>query len=359
MHPPRQGSKPQPPRLPTISTAVLPANATDTDTHSDSSRRRSNSRANPDFTRPGLESALHRRTNHPGAPARLNLASTHEPNSDGEPYPSIASVAFYSPSAPIPIPARPLPSSRPTTPLTGRAAKSAGFPFSHDDPSQKSPFGHSPSSGSSSKTISPARSQSPCMSPSVMSREQTPHRTQPSSPLSPAMPLSPLLPYTLDGRTSGRAGPRVQMPALPRLHPANFPSSHPPERGSSQRSHSRNPRHPLSHAQHKLYKYQRDLIANATRPSPPVALPTLPDLSPPRLHPLGSPGPVTPLTLEEKGDYLAAGAAGAAASPYQLGGRADGELVEKLIRQEHERTTRSAMRSDRHSPAISPAGGRG
>lgn len=316
---------------------------------------------NPDFTRPGLGSVLHRRANHPGAPARLDLAPTNEAVSDGETYPSIATVAFYSPSAPIPIPARPNPPSRPTTPLTGRAAEGAGFPFSKDTP-RKSPVGPStyaspsPSSGSSRKTTSPSRSYSPFMSPSMMPREQPSHRIQPSSPLSPTMPLSPLLPYALHGRVSNRAGPHLQIPALPRLHPANFQSSDLPEADSSQRNRTNNSRRQFSDARHKLHKYQRDLIANATRSSRPVASQALTDLPPPRLHPLGSPGPVTPLALEENGDYLAAGTA---ASSYRLAGSAENELVERFIRQEQERTNHSGMPSDRHSPAVSPAGGRG
>lgn len=87
-----------------------------------------------------------------------------------------------------------------------------------------------------------------------------------------------------------------------------------------------------------------------------MASQALTDLPPPRLHPLGSPGPVTPLALEEGGDYLAAGTA---ASSYRLGGSAENELVETFIRQERERMNPGGMHSDRPSPAVSPAGGRG
>jgi hypothetical protein len=61
--------------------------------------------------------------------------------------------------------------------------------------------------------------------------------------------------------------------------------------------------------------------------------------SAPRLDPLGSPGPVTPLALEEEGGYLAAGEMNGS-NGSMLGGQAGGpppELVEKLIQRESER----------------------
>lgn len=319
------------------------------------------SQPDSDFTRPGLGSVLHRRANRPGAPARLDLAPANEEASDGETYPSIATVAFYPPSAPIPIPARPTPPSRPTTPLTGRAAKGAGFPFSKDTP-RKSPVdpsthaSPSPQSDSSQKNTSPARSYSPFLSPSAMPREEASQRIQPPSPLSPMMPLSPLLPYAQHGRTSNRAGTHLRIPALPRLHPANFHSSDRSEGDASHRSRSNVSRQQFSDAQQKLHKYQRDLIAIATRPARPIGSQALTVLPPPRLHPLGSPGPVTPLALEENEDYLVAGAA---AASNRLDGGAQNELVERFIRQERERMNRGGMQSDRHSPAVSPAGGPG
>lgn len=322
--------------------------------------RASKSSTNPSFIRSGLGSLLHRRANHPEAPTRLHLAPTTEEVLDGETYPSIATVAFYSPSAPIPIPARPMPPSRPTTPLTGRAAKSAGFPFVKDTPrklpvEQPSYTSPSPPSDSSQKNTSPHSSHGSWTSPSTMPREQPSHRVQPSSPLSPPMPLSPLLPYAQNGRISNQRDTHLQIPALPRLHPANFRSADHPEVNFSPRSRSNASRYQFSAAQHKLHKYQRDLIAHVTRPARPIVSQAMTDLPPPRIHPLGSPGPVTPLALEGNGDYLAAGTA---ASPYQLGGRVKNELVETFIRRERERMNHGEMHSDGHSPAVSPAGGR-
>jgi len=50
----------------------------------------------------------------------------------------------------------------------------------------------------------------------------------------------------------------------------------------------------------------------------------------PRLAPLGSPGPVTPLELEQKEGYLLAGA-------HQTGAGEPSELVDRLIREESRR----------------------
>lgn len=357
IHPPHHAGNPQRLHFATVSKTFSPAIATD-------KPLRLRERANTNFARPGLGNALHRRTIHQRAPTRLDLAPTTEEVADSETYPLIATVAYFSPSAPIPIPGRPNPPSRPTTPLTGRAAKGAYFPFPNHTPptsrfgkssdSQHQPL--SPASVSSLKTTSPTRSSSPSMSPSTMPREQSSHRIQPSSPLSPTMPLSPLLPLTQYGRKPGRGGQHLQIPVLPRFHPANFQSFDRTELDSSQRNRSNTSRRPFSDAQHKLHRYQRDLITSVTRPSRPPALQGLTDPPPPRLHPLGSPGPVTPLALEEKKDYMAAGAA---ASSYGLGDSGGAELVEKFIRQEQERINYSGMQSDRHSPAVSPAGGRG
>ncbi len=340
----------------TVTTAVIPAHAT----HRPST---SGDQVQPGGTAPGLGGVRRRRSSHQHPPACLDLESTIRFDSDGATHSSIANVVvFGSPSAPIPIPGRSNPSSRPTTPLTGRAAQGANFPFARDTP-RKSRFGESadsprtPSSLSSRKSTSPRRAGSPFRSPPTMPRDHASRRLLPPSPLLPAMPLSPLLPYPQHGRNPDWAGQHNRyIPVLPRLHPANFQLSHRMEGDAPQRTRASALRDQFSDAQHKLHKYQRDLIANATRPARLMTAQTLRDPAPPRLHPLGSPGPVTPLTLEEKGDYLTAGAA---ASAYRLDGGVERELVEAFIRQEQERMKHGGMQSDRPSAAVSPAGGHG
>lgn len=81
-----------------------------------------------------------------------------------------------------------------------------------------------------------------------------------------------------------------------------------------------------SDAQKQLYFNQRELLSASIRGSSagqagkPVS---------PRLEPLGSPGPVTPLELEREEGYLLAGARNSAKDA-----RPAEELLENLVRQE-------------------------
>jgi hypothetical protein len=85
----------------------------------------------------------------------------------------------------------------------------------------------------------------------------------------------------------------------------------------------------------QLYFSQRELMASTLRPSSPghAAKPTSP-----RLAPVGSPGPVTPLELEQEDGYLVAGAR-YAANNFEL----SADLVQNMIEQE-------ARRSQKRSP---------
>lgn len=86
-------------------------------------------------------------------------------------------------------------------------------------------------------------------------------------------------------------------------------------------------------------------MARAASMTPPVPRETP---KKPALHPCGSPGPPTPLALEEASDYLTAGLVGEG-SPR--------ELVDKIIREERDR--HNGIDKQHSSPAVSPAGGRG
>lgn len=128
----------------------------------------------------------------------------------------------------------------------------------------------------------------------------------------------------------------LKLPALPRYHPANFPSGHSsvqttpdttslgsPQAPLSPRAHQR----VVSDAQKHLLAYQREMISRAQSPGgidKPMS---------PRLEPLGSPGPVTPLELEGDGGYLVAGARHSGSDEDK--GRE--ELVDQLIREEARR----------------------
>jgi len=94
-----------------------------------------------------------------------------------------------------------------------------------------------------------------------------------------------------------------------------------------------------SEVRKKVQQYQRDMIAQARRAG-------LPDSSvqgsakstkpiSPRLLPLGSPGPITPLELEESAGYLVAGARGEGL--VGRGSEREREMVGRMIRSEQER----------------------
>jgi len=166
---------------------------------------------------------------------------------------------------------------------------------------------------------------------------------RPTSPLSPRyentrfdtiQPPSPRSVHTRQGNSTRRANTHsLKLPSLPRFHPANFPSAHSsvqstpdgntsPQAPVSPRAHQRM----YSDAQKQLLMHQRETIAAAQRDGSPGR-----DGKPnsPRLAPLGSPGPVTPLMLEQDEGYLMAGV--------QQGsgvGATSEELVDRLIQEE-------------------------
>ena len=107
-----------------------------------------------------------------------------------------------------------------------------------------------------------------------------------------------------------------------------------PQPPASPRTHQR----VISDAQKHLLFYQREMISVAARASSPAQLE---GPQSPRLVPLGSPGPVTPLELEADEGYLVAGARNGGDAAVQ-----SEELVEKLIREEAARRP-----SGNHSPA--------
>lgn len=105
----------------------------------------------------------------------------------------------------------------------------------------------------------------------------------------------------------------LTLPSLPRFHPANFPSQgsspsntplsgpNSPQPPMSPRSQQKN----YSEAQKQLYTYQRELLSSISRTNRSNSKKP----ASPRLIPVGSPGPITPLELEGEsgGDYLTAG----------------------------------------------------
>jgi hypothetical protein len=159
--------------------------------------------------------------------------------------------------------------------------------------------------------------------------------------------------------TSRSPNASLKLPSLPRFHPANFPSSQHSSAGNTPGTGVTSPQGPLSsprphsrqHSdlQRQLHAYQRGLIASAMRTSPATSPRAAAKPDSPRLEPLGSPGPVTPLMLEEQGGYLVAGSRSSGKPE-----AAQDELVEKFIQDEARRRVETTP-PQRTSP---PVGGR-
>ena len=331
---------------------------------------------------PSLSNASHPFVARPAAHASAALAGVtipHNPpqlalaSAQGSHTSEIPTIALDQPSAPIPIPA-PKPnlhaafSYMPSTPLTARERAGAYFPFTK-----------TPARPQLGRSLTPRYAQHPhpgrpvnyfsddSNSPSSsVGSSASMHRDRPSSPLSLGVsePLSPLSPIRQAGNQNTsqpktRAPPKLRLKSLPRFHPANYESSSSSadttprnSRPGTAQSHLRQ----FSDAQAKLHQYQRDLVVNATRAASLALSPkTTAEPTSPRLNPIGSPGPITPLALESGDDYLSS--SGSLGSPLTQVDRGR-ELVQRLVEKENERR-RYSRRSESHSPAVSPAGGRG
>jgi hypothetical protein len=237
-------------------------------------------------------------------------------------------------SSPIPIP-KPAGSSKhhtstPSTPLSARENLGAYFP--HHDTTFNSASKIQQNSPASAAIRWKGKSDRP---PTASNPNSTSH-------LSPKM-NSGVMPSA--SQIKARKNGALKLASLPRFHPANYQSQNTGSGYTSASGPGGTPRH-YSDAQLQLHQYQRELIANATRgkTSSGCARPVSP-----RLLPLGSPGPVTPLMLEEEGGYLVAGASN---QNSVLGESGQKDLVERLIREE------SLRHGDVQSERAAHAGGR-
>lgn len=240
-------------------------------------------------------------------------SSTYTPpsprrHSDTIPIDAFDSLTLSSSTRPIPIPRRPIyEEDLPVTPLTGRFDHTYFDDWERASQSAKSRFPSRPyqrprmrsdtspyCSPVASPVMSPRRSNSPQPSRS---------RTQPQQKSKPTQSF--------------------HLGSLPRFHPAVYGSnttSHPAAQPSSSRQ-SRQPYRTAAGSRDMMWQF-RELI-EGTHSGP----------SAPRLEPLVSPGPVTPLALEA-GDYLAHGSVSNASERTPRDSKQSGpppELVEKLI----------------------------
>lgn len=331
------------------------------------SHRTVNNIVEAQLSRPA-KSTLGDRRAHPPPPLHI---TDKEPREQGSKTPTSATSA---PSAPIPIPRRQK-SSGPTTPLTARESKGGHFPFATQSPvtpgtstesreyyqqhrvASASASAAAPASSQhrkNSSSVQPTKAQKSATKAPNMHDQPLP-RYNPSAPFSPTMPLSPLQPMNQNPHLPRRAGKNLHLTSLPRFHPANYQSAESSHAAIHRGARSSVPQRQGSEASQQLHQYRRDLVDSATMSARSLLSPKLSKPSPPRLHPLGSPGPVTPLMLEGQDDYLMGGSATSPQPVTAIEGR---ELVDRLIREEHDRIKHPGIHSARHSPAVSPAAGR-
>lgn len=310
----------------------------------------------PSHTRDQLESLIARH----GRPTRFSLSSleeltatcsTYNPPS---PLPRSRSpvVGFSDPfekpssyqprSRPIPIPKSPFNTHEediPVTPLTGRFERDY---FPHRDLSpERTRNGRIRSRNSrrysdhrslrmrpdSSNFYTPVTSQS-------MSSSGRPGSPQPGSRV----------------QNAAKSAPTFHLNDLPRFHPAVYQSP-----GSSQtlsgqppspRQSRQNVYRPAPISRDPISQY-RDFVEGVVLQKP-GSRPLSPGPSAPRLNPLNSPGPVTPLALEEAGGYLSAGANRSELSSRDLQHSAPApDLLDRLIARENERTRQKARKTSK------------
>ena len=340
------------------------------------SHRNASNHAGAQPSQPAKSSLGDRRARPPLPPLRIDLLANQSakvPHEQGGKTPTTVTVAFHAPSAPIPIPGRQK-SARPITPLTAREPKGGHFPFIALSPAEPANSRksreyfqqHLASASSSTSAAVPAsfkdRQNWPSLQLSETQRiakkgpnmhDQQLPRHNPLMPFSPAMPLSPLQTMDQNPRMPRRAGKDLHLTSLPRFHPANYQSAESSPTGTPRVTRSSASQRQGSDVSQQLHQYRRDLVDGATRSARSLLSPKLSKPSPPRLHPLGSPGPVTPLVLEGQDDYLMGGTVTSPRSASASEGR---QLVDRLIREEQDRIKHLGIRSARHSAAVSPAG---
>lgn len=139
---------------------------------------------------------------------------------------------------------------------------------------------------------------------------------RPSSPLSPrssrhdTLQLPPrsfhARPSPTQCRKQAVQATSLMLPALPRFHPANFPSNdsslaNTPGSGLTSPQPPSSPQKLYTDAQQQLFLF-RETLAGRVSPAPIKGGPISP-----KLVPAGSPGPVTPLELEEGDSYITSG----------------------------------------------------
>ncbi|KAJ5816636.1 hypothetical protein N7447_008869 [Penicillium robsamsonii] len=197
-----------------------------------------------------------------------------------------------SPTRPIPIPRRPGPIyDLPVTPLTGR------FDHSYFDDWERA----SQSNSRQIHSIRPVRRHPsrPLSSSTRMRSDNSPYYSPATSPImSPRRSNSPQPRSRTQNPSKAKQTQNFHLGSLPRFHPAVYQSNSTSHTAASQPSSPRQSRQTVyrttAGSRDMMWQYREFIEGVHQGPSAP------------RLDPLVSPGPVTPLALEA-GDYLAHG----------------------------------------------------
>ncbi|KAI9743800.1 MAG: hypothetical protein M1818_002534 [Claussenomyces sp. TS43310] len=169
--------------------------------------------------------------------------------------------------------------------------------------------------------------------------------SDPDPPLRPQSKTRQAFAESFRSHSTAKDSLAMPMP-LGKYHPSNYKNKGETDPSAALTPPPQQPAHARqeSDIRKKLQQYQRDMVEQASIAGH-IQMAARPEN--PRLAPLGSPGPVTPMELEEGAGYLVAGA-GSAADP-----GSQQEMVGRMIRAEQERM----QREGRGSP-VATAGGR-
>lgn len=236
-----------------------------------------------------------------------------------------------SPTRPIPIPRR-RPSAfddLPVTPLTARFEKGLYFPHTHRPVTNDKKEGH-------------ARQRRQVRHSSLHNtrRMRSDNSTFCSPVASPTMPTSgrpdsPQQPRK--GQTSPKSVPTFHLGTLPRFHPAVYHQSSTSSQTPPSPRMPKQTNYRSATGSRDTMRQYRELVEGTMIPRTPPG-PLSPGPSAPRLDPLRSPGPVTPLVLEESSGYLGSGTGNTVEQsrdkPHSV---PNPELVEMLIARESEK----------------------
>ncbi|KAL2844735.1 hypothetical protein BJY01DRAFT_185591 [Aspergillus pseudoustus] len=148
---------------------------------------------------------------------------------------------------------------------------------------------------------------------------------------------------------TAKSAPTFHLGDLPRFHPAVYQSSSNSQAITGQPPSPRQTRQhvyrPSSASRDPVSQY-REFVEGVVLQKPP-SRPLSPSPSAPRLNPLRSPGPVTPLALEETNGYLSAGASNRSelsSRDYQHSAPAP-DLLERLIARENEKVRQKTRKA--------------